>query len=100
MVAQGVHMSVNTARRSACAPVLVVGVRSDVHFEADRRIVVEDAAAAFAEHHLAAVTKILEELGAQQNLAGGAAAFGDFGHGRSAVPLFADPLVGGVSGFL
>ena len=48
---------------------LAMRVRRDVHFEADRRIVEQNSPAAFAEHHLFAVTQILEELRAQQDLA-------------------------------
>ena len=44
-------------------------VRATCMLEADRRIVVKNPAAAFAEHHFVAVAKILEELGAQQDLA-------------------------------
>src|SRR5690242_6239230 len=70
---------------------LASGVRGDVHFETDGRIVIKNPAAAFAEHQALGVTKILDELRPKHDLAAGTAAVSDFRHRRPAVPFLADP---------
>src|ERR1700722_8284135 len=75
-------------------------VRSgQMFFETDRRIVEQDAAAAFAEHHLFGVTELLKKLRTQQDLAGRATTSDGFGDSRSAAPFLPDALVGGIRGF-
>src|ERR1700676_2884291 len=66
-----------------------------VILKTDGRIVVKNAATAFAKHHLVAMPQILKELRAKYNLTSRAASLQDFGDGP-AVPFFSDALVGGV----
>src|SRR5580693_8707310 len=67
-----------------------------VHFKADGRIVVKNAAAAFAEHHFSAVAEVLKKLWTKQDLTRRATAFSDFSHRRAAVPFLPNAFVGGI----
>src|SRR5690348_11151915 len=71
---------------------LSVRLRGEVGFKADRGIVIEDAAAALAEHQFLASSQILVELWPERNLARAAPAFRGFGN-RYAVPLLANSFV-------
>src|SRR5580700_9810354 len=68
-------------------------------FKTDRRIVEQDAAAAFAEHHLFGMAEFLKKLRAQQDLAGRATSPDGLGDSRSTAPFLSDALVGGIGGF-
>src|ERR1700724_939292 len=81
-----------STRRTSRRRNLALRLGRQIMLEADRRIVVEDAATALAKHHLVAMPQVLKELRAQYHVTGRAASIGGLSHGHAA-PFLSDALV-------